>query len=97
MIITAYGVDFNIEGFGFVSAHASDDFERGVDVVCDYLRRMNATDVRALHAASLAWVEAQCEGDRPARLDEIEGLAEKAATKGWCSPGAVVISVSATR
>lgn len=97
MIITAYGVDFSVEGHGFIKNHATDDFEKGVDVVHDYLRRMTAADVHALHAASLKWVDAQCEGDRPARLDEIEGLAEKAATKGWRSPGAVVISVSATR
>lgn len=97
MIITAYGVDFSVEGDGFVRNHATDDFERGVDVVCDYLRRMTSADVHALHTASMKWVEAQCEGERPARLDEIEDLAMKVATEGWRSPSAVSISVSATR
>lgn len=97
MIITVYGVDFAVDGSGFIKNNASDDFERGVDVVCDYLRRMTAADVLALHAASIKWVETGCEGDRPAKLDAIETAAEKAATEGWHNPGAVNISVSATR
>jgi hypothetical protein len=95
--ITSHGFKFNIEGDGFVRAHAEGDFERGADAVEAHLDAMDARTVSAVHFADREWQARDCDGDRPPLIDELERVGMVAATAGWRNPNLVSIMISAAR
>ncbi len=94
-IITAHGLDFNVEYYGL--AHHEDDRDRAVDQLEKYLAGIDVGDLRRDHAASLRWIDSECDGDRPKLFDELEDVAASAATDGWASRESVGFMISATR
>ena len=94
-IIISHGMNFCIEGDGFVKHSGSADFERAVDAIESALDGMPLETAAALHADTLAWMAAECGGDGPAGLSALETIGHAAATADWVNPSAVIVSVSA--
>ena len=94
-IIISHGMNFCVEGTGFVKYNGSADFERAVDAIQSALDDMPLETAAALHADTLAWIAVECDGDGPAGLSTLETIGHAAATADWVNPSAVFVSVSA--
>lgn len=93
--ITSHGFRFNIEATGFLSIGETEDRDNGIEAIEAHLDAMDAAAVAAAHAADRAWQDADCAGDRPAIIEQIEAIGNAAATAGWHKPDAASLMLSA--
>ena len=90
-VLNVHGINFTVEGDGFVKYHAEDDFERGVEAIEDALRAMSESELRDFAFDLGEWKKGLA--GRPRHADLIEAIGHEVATEGWARPDEVRIMI----
>lgn len=89
------GSKFNIEGEGFVQAHASADFDQIVALIQERLTHLDAAELGRLHAGSIFNKDGAVD---QAAFDELSAIVEGAASevlKAWHDPSGAFVTIAA--